>query len=54
MATLRADMEKFKGGNTTEIIDAEISNLLSKDVTVNMNRETNDYFEDFYKDQKRW
>ena len=35
-----------------EIIDAEISKLLSKDVIVNTTRELRDYFQDFYEDQK--
>ena len=38
----------------TEIIDAEISKLLSKDVIVNTTREPRDYFQDFYEDHKRW
>ena len=38
----------------TEIIDAEISKLLSKGVIVNTTRETNDYVSRIYKDQKRW
>ena len=101
METLRAEVEKFKGGNITncfeklanitqdqfvlnivkfgltmefaevplchfvpplnfspgetEIIDAEISKLLSKGVIVNTTREPNDYVSsNFYKDQKRW
>ena len=38
----------------TKIIDAEISKLPCKGVTLSTTKEHNHCFQDFYKDQKRW